>query len=67
MDFETREGRERARGRRALSRERAAYSRLVRKHVGAPSITSAAPPDVRGKIGQNLELRAYICEHLHKR
>ncbi|WP_201762104.1 MULTISPECIES: helix-turn-helix domain-containing protein [unclassified Nonomuraea] len=87
MDFEIREDRERSRGRRALSRERAAYLRLVQqglsnkeacrivginlrtgrrwrngrnptgKHVGALPITSAAPPDVRGRCWRQARRR----------
>ena len=96
MDFEIREDRERARGRRALSRERAAYLRLVQqglsnkeacrivginsrtgrrwrngrdptgKHVGALPITSAAPPDVRGRYLNETE-RIHIADRVREK
>ncbi|MET7339656.1 IS30 family transposase [Nonomuraea sp. NPDC005650] len=96
MDFEIREDRERTRGRRALSRERAAYLRLVQrglsneeacrivginsrtgrrwrngrnptgKHVGALPITSAAPPDVRGRYLNETE-RIHIADRVREK
>lgn len=96
MDFEIREDRESTRGRRALSRERAAYLRLVQqglsnkeacrivginlrtgrrwcngrnptgKHVGALPITSAAPPDVRGRFLNETE-RIHIADRVREK